>query len=126
MGLSRPAQRSLVPPRLFRLTSHARTSPAKLYVPEPLPDLPAAQTPPVRYVELHCKTNFSFLEGASHPDELVTQAAVLGYAGMAVTDRNSLAGAVRAHVAAKEVGLKLVDRSRNHSGRRPPRSCCGR
>ena len=65
-------------------------------------------TPPVRYVELHCKTNFSFLEGASHPDELVAQAAELGYAGMAVTDRNSLAGAVRAHVAAKEAGLKLV------------------
>ena len=73
-----------------------------------LRDLPPAATPPVRYVELHCKTNFSFLEGASHPDELVAQAARLGYAGMAVTDRNSLAGAVRAHVAAKEAGLKLV------------------
>ena len=65
-------------------------------------------SPPVRYVELHCKTNFSFLEGASHPDELVAQSAKLGYAGMAVTDRNSLAGAVRAHVAAKEAGLKLI------------------
>jgi error-prone DNA polymerase len=64
--------------------------------------------PPVRYVELHCKTNFSFLEGASHPDELVNQATRLGYAAMAVTDRNSLAGAVRTHVAAKETGLKLV------------------
>jgi error-prone DNA polymerase len=63
---------------------------------------------PVRYFELHCKTNFSFLEGASHPDELVAEAARLGYAGMAVTDRNSLAGAVRAHLAAKEAGLKLV------------------
>ena len=62
----------------------------------------------MRYVELHCKTNFSFLEGASHPDELVAQAARLGYAGIAVTDRNSLAGAVRAHVAAKEAGLKLI------------------
>jgi error-prone DNA polymerase len=61
-----------------------------------------------RYVELHCKTNFSFLEGASHPDELVAEAARLGYAGIAVTDRNSLAGAVRAHLAAREVGLKLV------------------
>ena len=81
---------------------------SKLYVPAPARDLPPAATPPVRYVELHCKTNFSFLEGASHPDELVAQAARLGYAGMAVTDRNSLAGAVRAHVAAKEVGLKLV------------------
>jgi error-prone DNA polymerase len=82
--------------------------PAKLYVPVPVGDLPPVATPPVRYVELHCKTNFSFLEGASHPSELVAQAARLGYAGMAVTDRNSLAGAVRAHVAAKEAGLKLV------------------
>ncbi len=82
--------------------------PSKLYVPVPSHDLPRVTSPPVRYVELHCKTNFSFLEGASHPDELVTEAARLGYAGMAVTDRNSLAGAVRAHIAAKEVGLKLL------------------
>ena len=81
---------------------------SKLYVPAPLRITPPASPPPVRYVELHCKTNFSFLEGASHPDELVAQAARLGYAGMAVTDRNSLAGVVRAHVAAKEAGLKLV------------------
>ena len=60
------------------------------------------------YAELHCKTNYSFLEGASHPDELVQQAAELGYAALAITDRNSLAGVVRAHVAAKEVGLKLL------------------
>src|SRR6478736_8262204 len=62
----------------------------------------------MRYVELHCKTNFSFLEGASHADELVRRAAELGYRGQAVTDRNSLAGVVRAHIAAKEVGLPLV------------------
>jgi error-prone DNA polymerase len=59
-------------------------------------------------VELHCKTNFSFLEGASHPDELVVQAANLGYAGLAITDRNSVAGVVRAHVAAKKTGLTLI------------------
>jgi error-prone DNA polymerase len=82
--------------------------PSKLYVPPPARDLPPVASPPVRYVELHCKTNFSFLEGASHPQELVTEAARLGYAGISVTDRNSLAGAVRAHIAAKEVGLKLV------------------
>ena len=62
----------------------------------------------MRYAGLHVKTNFSFLEGASHPDELVRRAAELGYAALAVTDRNSLAGVVRAHVAAKETGLKLV------------------
>src|SRR5262249_22896456 len=62
----------------------------------------------VAYAELHCRTNFSFLEGASHPHELVEQAAELGYAALAVTDRESVAGVVRAHVAAKEAGLKLV------------------
>jgi error-prone DNA polymerase len=60
------------------------------------------------YAELHVKTNFSFLEGASHPDELVGRAAELGYAALAVTDRQSLAGVVRAHMAAKEAGLKLL------------------
>ena len=60
------------------------------------------------YAELHVKTNFSFLEGASHPDELVQRAAELGYAALAVTDRNSLAGVVRAHQAAKDAGVKLL------------------
>jgi error-prone DNA polymerase len=62
----------------------------------------------IRYAELHCRTNFSFLEGASHPDELVHRAAELGYEALAITDRNSLAGVVRAYVAAKEAGLKLL------------------
>src|SRR5215211_1394124 len=62
----------------------------------------------MRYAELHCRTNFSFLEGASHPDELAARAAELGYRALAVTDRNSLAGVVRAHVAAKAAGLKLL------------------
>jgi error-prone DNA polymerase len=61
-----------------------------------------------RYAELHCRTNFSFLEGASHPDELVTRAAELNLAALAITDRNTLAGVVRAHVAAKEVGLPIL------------------
>ncbi len=60
------------------------------------------------YAELHAKSNFSFLEGASHPDELVQRAAELHYAALAVTDRNSLAGIVRAHVAAKQRDLKLI------------------
>jgi error-prone DNA polymerase len=60
------------------------------------------------YAELHCKTNYSFLEGASHADELVATARERGYAALAVTDRDSLAGVVRAHVAAKEYGLKLI------------------
>src|SRR5687767_1688140 len=57
----------------------------------------------MRYSELHCKTNFSFLEGAAHADELVARAAELGYAALAVTDRQSLAGVVRAHAAAREL-----------------------
>src|SRR5262245_18018054 len=62
----------------------------------------------MRYAELHCKTNFSFLEGASHADELVARAVELGYVALAVTDRESLAGVVRAHTAGKETGLKLL------------------
>src|SRR5688500_15972523 len=60
------------------------------------------------YAELHCLTNFSFLEAASHPDELVGRAAELGYAALAVTDVNSLAGVVRAHTAAKDHPLHLI------------------
>jgi error-prone DNA polymerase len=60
------------------------------------------------YAELHCKTNFSFLEGAAHAEELVRRARELDYAALAVTDRNSLAGVVRAHLAARTAGLKLL------------------
>ena len=61
-----------------------------------------------KYIELQITTNFSFLRGASHPDELMLQAAALGHSVIAVTDRNSLAGVVRAHVAAKEAGIGLL------------------
>jgi len=60
------------------------------------------------YAELHCLSNFSFLRGASHPEELVERAAALGYSALALTDECSFAGVVRAHVAAKEHGLKLI------------------
>ena len=60
------------------------------------------------YVELHCISNFSFLRGASHPQELVTRAQALGYTALAITDECSFAGVVRAHVAAKQAGLKLI------------------
>ena len=60
------------------------------------------------YAELHCLSNFSFLRGASHPEELVGRAAALGYAALALTDECSLAGMVRAHVAAREHQLKLI------------------
>ncbi len=60
------------------------------------------------YAELQLTTNFSFLRGASHPHELVETAKVLGHGAIAVTDRNSLAGAVRMHDAARKQGLRLV------------------
>ncbi len=60
------------------------------------------------YAELHCVSNFTFLRGASHPEELAARASALGYAALALTDECSFAGAVRAHVAAKEHGLKLL------------------
>ena len=74
----------------------------------------------MRYVELHCKSNFSFLEGASHADELFERAKELGYAGLAVTDRNSLAGIVRGHSAAKEFQLTLIVGAELHPVDGPP------
>ena len=60
------------------------------------------------YAELHCLTNFSFLRGASHAHELVERAHALGYRALAVTDECSLAGVVKAHVAAKAQKFKLI------------------
>ena len=60
------------------------------------------------YVPLWCKSNFSFLEGASHPDELVEEARRLGLPAIALTDRDGVHGIVRAHVKAREVGLRLI------------------
>ncbi|GIW99101.1 MAG: error-prone DNA polymerase [Pirellulaceae bacterium] len=72
------------------------------------------------YIELHCKSNFSFLEGASHADELVARAAELGYGGLAITDRNSLAGVVRGYTAAKECGLSYFVGAELHPIDGPP------
>jgi len=62
----------------------------------------------VRYAELHALSNFTFLRGASHPEELVQTAATLGYEALAITDECSMSGIVRAHTAAKEFGLKKL------------------
>jgi error-prone DNA polymerase len=64
------------------------------------------------FAELVAATNFSFLRGASHAEEIVQQAAALGLKAIGIADRNTLAGVVRAHVAAKEVGIDLVVGSR--------------
>jgi hypothetical protein len=62
----------------------------------------------VPYAELHCHSNFSFLDGASHPEELATEAARLGLEALAVTDHDGLYGVVRFAEAAREVGLPTV------------------
>ena len=60
------------------------------------------------YTELQITSNFTFLRGASHPEELVQKAAELGYREIAITDRNTLAGIVRAHAAAKAAGIRVI------------------
>ena len=60
------------------------------------------------YVPLWCKSNFSFLEGASHPEELVEAAASSASSALALTDRDGVYGVVRAHVAAREAGVTLI------------------
>ena len=62
----------------------------------------------MQYVPLWCRSNFSFLDGASHPDELVEQAHALGIEALALTDRDGVHGMVRAHVKAKELGVRLI------------------
>ncbi|SAL85411.1 DNA polymerase [Caballeronia arvi] len=69
-------------------------------------DFPSSALPD--YAELFAFTNFSFLRGASHGEELVLRASQLGYSGLAITDECSLAGVVRAHVQAKEEKLTLI------------------
>ncbi|RSM69184.1 error-prone DNA polymerase [Actinoplanes sp. ATCC 53533] len=61
-----------------------------------------------RYAELHCHTNFSFLDGASHPEELAEEAARLGLTGLAVTDHDGFYGVVRFSEAARELGLPTI------------------
>ena len=62
----------------------------------------------MNYSELQVTSNFSFLRGASHPEEIVEYAAKLGYKSIAITDRNTLAGIVRAHTAAKKSGIRFI------------------
>ncbi len=68
----------------------------------------------MRYFEFSVASNFSFLRGASHPEELMVQAVHIGLAGIGLCDRNSVAGVVRAHLAKREQNLSL----RYHPGAR--------
>jgi error-prone DNA polymerase len=69
--------------------------------------IPQKQALPA-YAELQCTSNFTFLRGASHPEEMVARAAKLGYSALAITDECTLAGVVRAHVEAKKQGIHLI------------------
>ena len=68
----------------------------------------------LQYAELHCLSNYSFLRGASHPEELIATAKSLKYHAIAITDECSMAGAVKAHVAAKTHQIKLLIGSEFH------------
>lgn len=73
------------------------------------------------YAELHCLSNFSFLRGASHPQELAAAALEHGYTALAITDECSLAGVVRAHAAIKDIEAKAqaaADAAREAASRR--------
>ncbi|MDE2369318.1 MAG: error-prone DNA polymerase [Burkholderiales bacterium] len=70
------------------------------------PRLPPSSLP--AYAELHCHSNYSFLSGASHPEELVARAQALGYAALAITDECSLSGVVRAHAEAERLRMRLI------------------
>ena len=72
------------------------------------PALIRAGRPRCRYAELHCHTNFSFLDGASHPEELAEEAARLGLTALAVTDHDGFYGVVRFAEAARELGLPTI------------------
>ena len=83
------------------------------HAPLPAPPAPAAPAQPRRqgsvpYAELHCHSNFSFLDGASHPEELVDEAARIGLEALALTDHNGFYGIVRFAEAARAVGLRTV------------------
>ncbi|MCA9293160.1 MAG: error-prone DNA polymerase [Phycisphaerales bacterium] len=84
-------------PKLKAHPSHVSTGPRT-----------SGPAPCVRYAELLVTSNFTFLTGASHPDEFVEHAALLGHHAIAITDTNTLAGIVRAQAAAKDAGLPLV------------------
>ena len=73
-----------------------------------------------RYSELHCHSNFSFLDGASHPEELVEEAARLGLAGLALTDHDGFYGAVRFAEAARPLGLPTIFGAEMTLGARVP------
>lgn len=74
------------------------------------------------FAELHAISNFSFLRGASHPEELVRTAHALGYQAIAITDECSVAGVVKAHLAARDLDIKLIIGAEFHVSDEPGES----
>jgi error-prone DNA polymerase len=91
-------------PPFDKIHAHPFRLPAQASTPRRIPSDRAG----ISYAELAVTTNFTFLTGASHPEEMVRSAAALGHQAAAIADTNSLAGIVRAHVAAKEAGIPLA------------------
>ena len=77
------------------------------------------QQPAPPYAELAVTTNFSFLRGASHPEELARQAAALGLAGIGIADRNSVAGVVQAYAAVEQLNEKIRELNAAHQANVP-------
>ncbi len=71
------------------------------------------------YSELHCKSNYSFLTGASHADELVDRAIELGYSALAITDENTLAGIVRAYSAIRDANKRIAEETKSSAATHP-------
>ena len=86
---------------LSRSPTEKKNAEAEIVLPKP--------DPSHAYAELAVTTNFSFLRGASHPEDLVRQAAALGLAGIGIADRNSVAGVVRAYSAAEQLNAKIKE-----------------
>ena len=98
MSLDNPQQRHRTPSVSIQIRDQA-----PLYLGKP-----DRHILPIPYAELHCISNYSFLRGASHPEELVQQASDLGYQAIAITDECSYSGLVKAHKTAKACGIKLI------------------
>src|SRR3954464_14201495 len=100
-GARAAAADALVPARRVRMSNVVAFEKSE--------DTSAEQTAPTAYAELAISTNFSFLRGASHPEELVREAMTLGLTGIGIADRNSVAGVVRAYSALEQLKEHLRD-----------------
>ena len=122
----------MVHARIFRMnfyincqlpTANCQLPTANCQLPTANCQLPTINHQPMNYTELQTTTNFSFLRGASHPEELVEMASAYGYTEIGITDRNSVAGIVRAYVAAKSNNIRLLPACRLDLKDGPPLLC---